>query len=88
MGRNDAVMSRTVGAEHRRALMLLLKSANGLSEALIQARGVPAAVIRDLVRAKLIIIEAQRRRGYGTMVVVKPADHGCRAPGATVMRVG
>jgi hypothetical protein len=60
-----------IGAEHRRALTLLVKSANGLSEPLMQARSVPASVLRDLLRAKLVTIEAQRRRGYGNMVVIK-----------------
>ena len=62
----------TIGAEHRRALALLVKSANGFSELLMQARSVPAGVLRDSVRAKLIRIEVKRLRGYGrSMVEVK-----------------
>jgi hypothetical protein len=64
-------MSRPLGTEHRRVLMLLGKSPNGLSEALLQARGVTTIVLKDLMRAKLITLEAQRRRGYGSMVEVK-----------------
>jgi hypothetical protein len=64
-------MSRPLGTEHRRALILLGKSPNGLSEALLQARGVTTVVLTDLMRAKLVKLEAQRRRGYGSMVEVK-----------------
>jgi hypothetical protein len=77
-------MSPILGVEHRHALTLLRKSANGLSHALIEARGVPASVLRDLIRAKLVTVEAQRRRGYGRMVVVKRlriTDAGRRALG-------
>jgi len=71
MGRNEIVKSRTLGVEHRHVLMLLAKSPNGLSEPLLQARGVAAAVLQDLIRGKFVAVESQRRRGYRTMVAVK-----------------
>ena len=77
-------MSPILGVEHRHALTLLRKSVNGLSQALIEARGVPAAVLQDLIRADLVTVEAQRRRGYNSMVVVKRlriTDAGRRALG-------
>jgi hypothetical protein len=51
--------------QHRRALSLLGKSPNGISEALMQARGVPSAVIEALIAAGQVTIATMDRNAGG-----------------------
>jgi hypothetical protein len=60
-----------IAPDHKRALTLLVNSPNGMSEALMQARGVPPAMIEAMTTAGQVTIATMHRSAGRKVVPVR-----------------